>query len=67
MVIIIPDEKNGIYKNEFMDPSHLINTLNFKTLSENSVHNDKVHLYLPKFKIETNIDLKPVLTKVSMH
>lgn len=59
MVIIVPDEvKGGL--------DHVIDNLESfnSTRLAKSGYSREIHLYLPKFKVESEIDLKEPLQKV---
>lgn len=61
MVVILPNEINGL--------ENVRQNLEKINLSEmlNSGFKREVELYMPKFEIESEIDLKPVLINVSSH
>lgn len=58
MVIIVPDEKDGL-----SDIVKNLGSFNQSRL-EKSGYEREIQLYLPKFKIESTIDLKKPLTDV---
>lgn len=58
MVLVLPNSVNGIVKLE----QKLLN-VDLTTLTQNMYY-DEVKLSLPKFKIETTMDLKPILKQV---
>lgn len=59
-LIVLPNQIDGIelLENQLQDPALLNEAVS-------KMYNAEVDVYLPKFKIETTIDLKDVLTKVS--
>lgn len=59
-LIVLPNQIDGIelLENQLADPTLLNEAVG-------KMYNAEVDVYLPKFKIETTIDLKDVLTKVS--
>lgn len=59
-LIVLPNQIDGIelLENQLEDPTLLNEAVG-------KMYNAEVDVYLPKFKIETTIDLKDVLTKVS--
>lgn len=58
-VVILPNAKNGIKKLEEKLASTDLTTLT------NQLYSTEVNVALPKFKIETKIDLQPILKQVS--
>jgi serpin B len=61
MMIILPDSKTGLLALE-----NKINELNLFQVSSRFSNNQKVVVLIPKFKIETEIDLKDPLTELGM-
>lgn len=59
-LIVLPNQIDGIelLENQLEDPTLLNEAVD-------KMYQAEVDIYLPKFKIETTIDLKDVLTKVS--
>nr|UEP64296.1 teratocyte serpin I [Cotesia flavipes] len=60
MFIILPNNVNGLSKSE-----NSLHTLNFKNMHENK-RMTEMRLYMPKFKIESTLQLQPILEKVGM-
>lgn len=60
MFIILPNNINGLSKSE-----KSLHTLNFKNMHDNQRMTD-MHLYMPKFKIESTLQLQPILENLGM-
>ncbi|KAH0545951.1 antichymotrypsin-2-like isoform X2 [Cotesia glomerata] len=60
MFIILPNDVNGLSKSE-----KSLSTVNFKSIHDNQRMTD-MHLYMPKFKIESTLQLQPILEKMGM-
>lgn len=61
MFIILPNEVNGANKIEVN-----LHDVNFKDLHENAgEHMRECELQLPRFKVESTLNLKNILTKVN--
>jgi len=60
MVIIVPDEIDGLSKIE-----ENLEAFNHSYLAKNGYERE-IHLFLPRFKIESTIDLQPTLEKLGM-
>ncbi|KAL0892299.1 hypothetical protein ABMA27_015467 [Loxostege sticticalis] len=60
-LIVLPNQIDGIelLENQLQDPALLNEAVS-------KMYNAEVDVYLPKFKIETTIDLKDVLTKIGV-
>lgn len=59
MIIILPDETSGGI-HEIQNNLHLVNWTQLPGIEE------EVALHLPKFKIESKLDLKPTLQNVTI-
>lgn len=61
MILIVPNEKDGL-----KDLEEKLKSFDYKKLKLNSVYKT-IELYLPKFKIEGNVDLKGPMSKVNFN
>jgi serpin B len=61
-IIVLPDEIDGI--NELQEK---LKDASIFEAAVQSMYTHKVEVHIPKFKIETKIDLKSVLQKVSIY
>lgn len=57
MIIILPNQKNGLY--------NLEKNFEWNSISEATYSTKEVELFLPKFKLEATIDLKKSLKEVN--
>jgi len=60
MIVLLPDKRDGLAEMETKLEDFNLNDL------VNKLQSTKVQLQLPKFKLESTIDLKDPLTKVNL-